>query len=424
MGFAPDEWRLLFEHLRSLGFAENEIQEAGLAGAGSRGPYDRFRGRVMFPIADFSGRVIGFSGRLLKESENEGKYINTPQTVFYDKSRAVFGIDKAKEAIRESSQTIFVEGQMDVILAHQAGTKNVVGVSGTALTGEHLSLVGRLSDRVILILDPDEAGLRASNRSVLEVLSQGLAVWLVVLPVGQDPADIAAKSESRWRELAGQAVPFIEFALLSVARRRLSSRDLFKAVRSEIYPYLKVMRWELERDEAFGKIAAAIGSGVDALRQDFITWSMSSLGGSTAKWARQGGPNSPSQALSRKERVVLRLLGLILWQESQIDRAIDTAAARKKLEEVLGATAPLADPANKERLVFEAEALYLGSLKLSEEIALLLKHLEEEVLKERLNENLIKLRQVEKNQAAGETEKLLADCQEISEQIRKLQLNR
>ncbi len=182
LGFAPSGWRHLTDYLLGEGLATGLLDKAGLvvmkdkaasgpsAGAPLERPcYDRFRGRIMFPLLDAGGTVAGFSGRLYDPEgrrNEEAKYLNSPQTILYDKSRLLYGLDKAKLSIRREDKAVLVEGQMDLVLAHQIGLENTVAVSGTALTDRHLAALARLSRRLIMAYDADEAGLAASRRAV------------------------------------------------------------------------------------------------------------------------------------------------------------------------------------------------------------------------------------------------------------------
>ena len=178
LGFAPDEWRLLKDYLVREGFTEAEIQEAGLSIDGSRGAFDRFRSRIMFPFEDASGRVVGFTGRIFVSpaetsvkdrgdaSKDAPKYMNSPQTPLYDKSRFLYGLHHAKQSIRENNVVVLVEGNMDMLMSYQAGVENVVAVSGTALTEQHLVTIRRLAEKVTIAFDTDDAGVAAARRAV------------------------------------------------------------------------------------------------------------------------------------------------------------------------------------------------------------------------------------------------------------------
>ena len=168
--------------LQKKGFGDKEIELAGLAKKSEKGMYDRFRGRVMFPIADSSGRVIAFSGRIFVDDGKSAKYLNSPETPIFSKSYVLYGLDRAKDSIRKNNFSILVEGQMDLILSHQAGFRNTVASSGTALSDttvskdnvvSNLGLVRRLSNNIVLAYDADKAGLNASNRAASIALSLG-----------------------------------------------------------------------------------------------------------------------------------------------------------------------------------------------------------------------------------------------------------
>src|SRR5581483_2261534 len=158
LGFAPEEWRSLYGHLKEKNVSEADMMAVGLLKQKDSSYYDTFRGRIMFPISDPSGRVVGFSGRILKVKEEAPKYVNSPETSLFNKSQILFGLDKAKISIRTKDYSILVEGQMDLVMMHQVGINNTVASSGTALTAEHLTRLRRLSNRLIMAYDADNAG--------------------------------------------------------------------------------------------------------------------------------------------------------------------------------------------------------------------------------------------------------------------------
>ena len=228
LGWAPAPaaggWRALVDALRSAGVTEAVMEKAGLVIA-SRQPgslgryYDRFRSRLMFPLRDSSGRVVGFSGRIYPpdQADQGGKYINSPETAVYQKSRVLYGFDRAKLAIRQADQAILVEGQFDLLLSHQAGLPNTVAVSGTALTEKHLEQIARLTKKVVMAFDGDRAGLAAADRAVRLALDLGLEVLAARLPGGQDPADLIRAAPADWRERVARAPPALYFFLLPLS---------------------------------------------------------------------------------------------------------------------------------------------------------------------------------------------------------------
>jgi len=203
IGFIEADWRILYTHLKSKNFSDSEIEKAGLTKKTDKGYYDRFRGRVMFPISDSSGRVIAFSGRIFVDDGKSAKYLNSPETPIFNKSSVLYGIDKAKDSIRKNNFSILVEGQMDLILSHQSGFRNTVASSGTALSDStiskenavsNLGLIKRLSNNLVLGFDGDKAGINATKRAGKIALSLGMDVKVALLPEGIDPADLISKN--------------------------------------------------------------------------------------------------------------------------------------------------------------------------------------------------------------------------------------
>jgi DNA primase len=207
LGWAPDAWDATVRHLTGEQYAPQEIADAGLATRGQRGLIDRFRGRVMFPIYDASGRdVVAFGGRVVPDVELRSlgreqtapKYINSPETEIYRKSRTLYGLNWARAEIQRRDAALVVEGYVDVIALHQAGVPHAVATCGTALTAEHFQQLEKFARRVILALDADAAGYRAADRARALAVEQGVReVGVLRLPEGQDPADLAAEGPDR-----------------------------------------------------------------------------------------------------------------------------------------------------------------------------------------------------------------------------------
>ena len=231
LGYALDEWEAMKSYLVGKGYAARDLEAAGLAILGERGThYDRFRGRLIFPIRNRSGEVIGFGARTL--TGDEPKYLNSPQTALFDKSGTLYGLDLAKDAIRAQNLAVIVEGYMDVIGAHQGGFTNVVASLGTALTEKQLGLLKRLTNRYALALDPDAAGEEATKRG-LQVAREALGrktvpvpmgagligfeerleaeLLVIPMPPGKDPDELILDDPARWRELVDHAEPLVDF---------------------------------------------------------------------------------------------------------------------------------------------------------------------------------------------------------------------
>ena len=221
IGFIPDQWDLLTKYLLKKGYSIDDLVTSGLTikrdGADSqsgRGFYDRFRGRIMFPIWDVHDNVVGFTGRVFVETEKSGgKYVNTPQTLVYDKSRIIFGLNKAKQSIRKKDYIVMAEGQMDVISAHQEGMENVVASSGTALTENHIALLKRYSTNLRVAFDGDSAGQQATKRGIDMARAQGFHVRIITIPEGKgkDPDDCIRENPDIWVECVENAKDIMEW---------------------------------------------------------------------------------------------------------------------------------------------------------------------------------------------------------------------
>ncbi len=220
LGWAPESWQGLSDFLVSRGYQREEIEKAGLAIKNEEGNfYDRFRNRIMFPIFDLNSQTIGFGGRIFqgiseKKPEiktEEAKYVNTPNTLLYDKSKILYGLDKAKVQIRKKDACILVEGYTDVILAHQAGMENTVSTSGTALTPYQLALLKRYSENLFLAFDMDIAGETAAKRGIDLAQIQGFNLKIITLPAGEDPAEVIAKNPPDFEKLLNSSLSILDF---------------------------------------------------------------------------------------------------------------------------------------------------------------------------------------------------------------------
>ncbi len=269
LGFAPEAWRALLEALTALGFTIEELLGAGLIKEADGKPgtyYDRFRNRLLFPIRDAAGRVVAFTGRALSTDE-QAKYLNSPETDLYHKSEILFGMDKAKIAIRARDFTMLVEGQIDVLLAHQAGFGNAVALSGTALSEKHLALMKRHSENLMLVLDADAAGLSATAKSAELALQQGLRVKAARLPSGKDPADLISEDPQEFSKRVVAAKPIVDFFLAELAERERDSHRLLRAAENVVLPLINAMPSPMERDHFVQAAARTLGLSPEAVRE-------------------------------------------------------------------------------------------------------------------------------------------------------------
>jgi len=221
VGYIPEQWDLLTKYLIKKGHGVEDLVEAGLTikkqdsnFSAGRGYYDRFRGRIMFPIWDIHDNIVGFTGRQLVENKDVGgKYVNTPETLVFDKSRVIYGLNKARMEIRSKDLAVVVEGQMDVISSHQAGIKNVVASSGTALTEDQIKMIKRYTGNIAFAFDADEAGEKAAKRGIDMAVSAGMNVSIIQIPkeVGKDADDIIQKDPKIWEDLTKKGIEVMKW---------------------------------------------------------------------------------------------------------------------------------------------------------------------------------------------------------------------
>ena len=288
LGWAPDEWRLLRDYLLGRGYSDEDALAAGMLTESESGgaPYDRFRGRVIIPIADDRGVFVGLGGRIL--GEGEPKYLNSPQTEVFDKGRTLYGLDVAGEQARESGTVVVVEGYLDVIGPWQAGFRNVVATMGTSLTERHAARLTRFASRVVLAMDPDSAGMAAAERAGSLLLDFGspeamgaaqrsaeeiaanvdLDLRVAPLPAGKDPDDLAREDPEAWRTAVDNAAPFARFLLERlIAGSPVDSPLEASRIVDRLRPVLLAVRNPVERSGHIQNIARRLGIAERAIAE-------------------------------------------------------------------------------------------------------------------------------------------------------------
>ena len=275
LGYAPDSWDALLSHLSSKGHSTEELLTAGLVterelGSGSHaGVYDRFRNRVMFPIRDERGRMAGFGARIL-DPNDVPKFLNSPQTAVFDKGRLLYGLDRARKTIRSQDQSVLVEGYLDVIALHQAGYMNAVSPMGTALTEHQLYLLKRFSRRMVLALDPDAAGDKATLRG-LQIARQAMDreqdpvfdargllgyearlqadIRVTTLPEGMDPDEVVNRDPKEWEQIVDNAKPVVLHVMETLAvGHDLDDPKVKSEIAAQVLPLIRDLPNEIERD--------------------------------------------------------------------------------------------------------------------------------------------------------------------------------
>jgi DNA primase len=262
LGYAPDSWDALSLYLRQKGATQQQIERSGLVvkkeeGSGS---YDRFRGRLMFPVLDVQGRPIAFGGRALKSDET-AKYINSPETAAYVKGRNLFGLNLTRDEIRRQGFAILVEGFLDLIVPYQFGVRNVVASLGTALTGEQAKLLSRFARKVVVNYDGDRAGVQAAKKSIEILLAEDIEVKVLVLPDNADPDEFIRRfGVTEYQRRRAQAQPHIQFVIENALRDRNLHRPAEKAEAvEEVLPYIRAVGSRIQKREYFDMAMDSLG---------------------------------------------------------------------------------------------------------------------------------------------------------------------
>ncbi len=387
LGYAPAAWEELSRHLTEKGFLKDEVIEAGFAVRSENPPaggagriFDRFRGRIIFPMFDSGGKVIAVSGRFFEKvpgSHEEGepaKYVNSPETALFKKSKTLYGLDRARAYIRKADCILLVEGQFDLILSHQSGLLFTVALSGTALTVEHLSLLGRLSKRLVLALDADSAGLRSGLKSALMAIQAGFEVKVPVFQEGKDPADVAKENQELLKAAVRTSKTAVEFFLEALRPHAKDERAYQKLVETSVLPLIAAMGSSIEQAFFSRMVAERLHVPESAVRAEVAKHPTLN----TVEESQDTLQEMPDTALLPLEKKI----GMLIFHFTPND------PTRVQLEELIGKEQAekleqyLAPHAEILRFRFEAE---LGEHTSEETVAGdMLKDIERSVVKERV----------------------------------------
>ncbi|MEU0298750.1 DNA primase [Streptomyces sp. NPDC006175] len=299
VGYSPAGWDHLTRYLRGKGFSDKELISSGLSQDGRRGPIDRFRGRLMWPISDTSGDIVGFGARKLRDDDNGPKYLNTPETSIYKKSQVLYGIDLAKKDIAKASRAVVVEGYTDVMACHLAGVTTAIATCGTSFGNDHIKILRRLlmdngSARVIFTFDGDAAGQKAALRAFEDDQKFAAETYIAIAPDNMDPCDLRlAKGDDAVRDLVEPRTPLFEFALRQiVGRYDLETPAGRAAALDEAGPVVARIKNSSSQHEVAVQLAGLLG----ILDTQFVVKRVGQL----ARWARDRGERGPAQGgLSR-----------------------------------------------------------------------------------------------------------------------------
>ncbi len=317
LGFAPSSWDNLTRFLNKKGFTSQEMILSGLGIKGQRGVYDRFRGRIMFPLKNHLGQTIAFAGRVLDPEAKEAKYVNSPETPLYIKGETLFGINVTKDAIRKSGSALVVEGEFDAISSYQVGVANVVAIKGSALTEAQVRLLKRFTERIILALDADVAGEAATRRGIEIADGAGLDIRVIDIPLGKDPDEAAREGKGVWKKAVAEAVGVYDFLIASTVKRfDANSAYGKKKISEELLPILAKINNTIVQAHYLKLLAGKL-----AVTEEKINEALKKV-----KLLPQGaGFAQPAQVKTVKDRDELleeHLLALVLQSEN-LHQALD-----------------------------------------------------------------------------------------------------
>ena len=457
VGFAMQSWDFLFNALVKKSFTKEEIEHAGLAIKNQeKGSwYDRFRSRIMFPIADTSGRVIGFGGRIFqpqlevgnqKSEIAEAKYLNTPQTIVYDKSSVLYGFDKAKQDIRTRNQVVLVEGYMDCVMSHQAGVTHTVAVSGTALTSRQLQMLKRLCDSIICSFDTDAAGESATRRSLALASEFDFERRVAHIHTGKDPADAVQENPQLWREAVEQAKPVVDFYVekafnehdptTAVGKKAIADMvlpfvgDLFDAIQQDHWVKLLASRLDVSEESIRSELGRR--PGLAGSRQVGAP-SVSGSGFSMQSDESSGTYAGSSQKEGRRELLEEKFLTLCAMvpeamreRELKEHHIIFRSAEKQNLFALItfsaGSDIGLLPSVvqDLEMFKFKSEVIGRDIHNVEQEFLVCKRQLEQECIKEKMQERQIEIAQKEKEGSYEAVTDLLKDMVSLNKILKQL----
>ena len=427
VGFIPNEWRMVYDYLVSFGFTEKEIESAGLIKKVEKTDsvnkyYDRFRGRVMFPISDSSGRIVAFSGRIFEkvisgDKKDIPKYVNSPETELFHKSKILYGFDKAKKSMRKVNFSIAVEGQMDLLMSHQSGFTNTVALSGTALTKDHLLQLSRLSNNIVMAFDADSAGIKSSGKGAALALSMGMDVKVAALPKGTDPADLVKKGKDDWRKVIRESKHVVEFYLDILTKEEKDKRKLRLKVQETVIPYVSQIKNKIDQAHFVATIASRLGISEDPIWEEVKKARID-------KYISDDTTEIKEEIIkehTRKDIIEKQIVGIMVFISKQNTKKGVIDKQKKEFKEIVGESKfkkLMKLPEEEiETIIFEAERIYGDDSSVEKELDELLLNLEEEYTREKIEEALSELKYAEEEGKSSDINKALKKCKELSEKL-------
>ncbi len=426
LGFAQDNWHLLERYLKEKGFLQTDIFEVGLLVKTDDGRfYDRFRSRIMFPLYDSLGNIIGFSGRIFGKETDAGKYINTPQTLIFDKSQLLYGIHKSKEFIKKEKKALIVEGQMDFLMAWQSGLKYSVAVSGTAFTEKQLSILKRYTNNLILCFDMDEAGEVACERSIFEAKKRDFSIEVLPLAFGKDLAELLKEKPKETKKILSNKIPIMEFFFEKAKKiASLTDSEGRKKIADYFLAKIKLLVSPVEQGFWIEKLANFL-----KIKEEFLYDALKSIKTSKEKEEIKDEEKFLPETFSFSQSLSKKIIALILEDKEKflsleeienLEKFLDKDYQEIFLKIKNGREKEIEDKIAYLKLFFEYE---FGDLKIDKEKELkkLIKLLKKENLKSEIEKINFEIKEAEENKDQKKAEELLLKIKKLSEKLKQYQ---
>ncbi len=438
IGFIGEGWDNLYSYLTKKQISVQNLEKVGLIKKSDSGKYyDRFRNRIIFPIFNSSGDPVAFTGRHFGEANsNIAKYLNSPETILFSKSHILHGFDRAKNNIRKFDFTILVEGQVDLIMAHQVGYKNTVASSGTALTKDQLELVNRISENLVIAYDSDGAGFRASRKAWQMALTLGMNVKIAPIPQGEDPADLILRDSEKWKDIVKNSKHIIEIAIDSILEEK-DSRKRGRLILDELIPYLASISNSIEQSYFINLIHSKLNVSEKSIETELDKYKLKNEHDDGYLIDNlDDGMKFTNKDLESKDKnyrlklmVEEQLFGILFWQESASEPIIKVSEFEDQIKNVLGndrfneIKKILSEQRNE--LIYKTEKMYDSKAKLIKEemvknVTDLLTNLKLKSLNLKREEQKQKLNQAELKNMNEEAEKILEKIDQLSRKINEL----
>lgn len=421
LGYAPETWDSLISFLSGRGYRKEEMLRAGVAvkKEGTENYFDKFRGRVIFPIFNINSYPIGFGGRILKDSKKEAKYLNSPATPLYDKSKTLYGIDKAKIDIRREDFFVLVEGYTDVIMSHQAGIKNVIATSGTALTNPQLDVLKRYSDNAFIGFDMDSAGDSATKRGIDLARERGFDIKVITLSEGEDPADLILKNPNDWKEKIKNAKSIVQFYFESAFSKFDSSTPEGKRkIGQELASIIKNIQSEIEKDFWIKELAKKLGVNEKAILDDILK----ERSDDTSQLKKEDKELKPAKK-GRREMIEERILIILSADKKLVSKVSDyqnyfLQENRNILEKIINNEEKSSEELEERiNLLGMRAEIELDGLNIEEELENCLEELKSSTIKKRMEQLTEELKSIEKKENQEELEKLKKEFNDLIEKL-------